>query len=57
MSDEFLPSTYTTHPREDIRNMYQRNISALAYRHNPITQLRFEALGNSLTSPIVGIDY
>ena len=57
MSDEFLPSTYTTHPREDIRNMYQRNISALAYRHNIITQLRFEAIGNSLTSPIMGIDY
>ena len=57
VSDEFLPSTYTTHPREDIRNMYQRNISALAYRYNPITQLRFEAIGNSLTSPVVGIDY
>jgi len=56
-ADEFLPSTYTKHPREDIRGMYQRNISALAYKHNIITQLRFEALGNSLTSPIEGIDY
>jgi len=57
VSDEFLPATYTWHPREDIRNLFYRNMNAYAYRNNIIGQDRFEAAGNSLTSPIEGIDY
>ena len=57
VSDEFLPATYTWHPRKDIRDLFIRNMSAYAYRENFIDQDRFEAIGNSLTSPIKGIDY
>ena len=56
-SDEFLPATYTWHPRKDIRNLFNRNMLALSYRDNIVGQLRYEAAGNSLTSPIEGIDY
>ena len=57
VSDEFLPATYTWHPRKDIRDMFIRNMKAYAYKENFILQDRFEAAGNSLTSPIEGIDY
>jgi collagen beta-1,O-galactosyltransferase len=57
VSDEFLPATYTLHPRKDIRDLFVRNMTALAYHRNPIGQFRFEAAGNSLTSPVEGIDY
>ena len=57
VSDEFLPATYTYHPREDIRDLFVRNMTALAYHRNIVGQLRFEAAGNSLTSPVEGIDY
>jgi glycosyl transferase family 25 len=57
VSDEFLPATYTWHPRKDIRDLYNRNMIALAYNKNIIGQDRYEAAGNSLTSPIEGIDY
>lgn len=56
-ADEFLPTTYAWHPRKDIRDLYNRNMIALAYNKDIIGQLRYEAAGNSLTSPIEGIDY
>lgn len=57
VSDEFLPATYTWHPRSDIRDMFIQNMKAYAYKENFIGQDRFEAAGNSLTSPVEGIDY
>jgi GR25 family glycosyltransferase involved in LPS biosynthesis len=55
--DEFLPSTYTPHPREDIRNMYIQNINAVAYRFDSMGQTRNLSLGGSLTEPAEGVDY
>lgn len=57
VSDEFLPATYTIHPRKDIRDMYIQNMNALAYKWNVIGQTRNLASGNSLTEPLEGIDY
>ena len=57
VSDEFLPSTYTIHPRKDIRDMYIQNINALAYRWNVVGQTRNISSGESQTEPIEGIDY
>lgn len=58
VSDEFLPATYTWHPRQDLRSMYNQNMNAVAYIDGQcIRQSRFEAINNSLTSPIEGIDY
>ena len=57
VSDEFLPATYTTHPREDIRKMFIQNMNVLALKSNPVIQDRYEAANNSQTSPIKGIDF
>jgi glycosyl transferase family 25 len=57
VSDEFLPATYTWHPRQDLRAMYNQNMNALALKWNPVSQLRHEAAGNSETAPIEGIDF
>jgi glycosyl transferase family 25 len=57
VSDEFLPATYSYHPRLDMRTMFKRNMNAIAHKGNSVGQLRFESAGNSLTSPIEGIDY
>ena len=57
VSDEFLPATYTTHPREDIRKMFIQNMNVLAFKSNPVLQDRYEAANNSQTSPIEGIDF
>lgn len=57
VSDEFLPATYTVHPRKDIRDMYIQNINAVAYRWYPISQNRNIDTGDSQTEPIEGIDY
>jgi len=57
VSDEFLPATYTWHPRQDLRSMYNQNMSALALKWNPVSQLRFEAAGNSQTQPVEGLDF
>jgi len=57
VSDEFLPATYTTHPREDIRKMFVQNMNVLAFKSNPVLQDRYEAANNSQTSPIEGIDF
>jgi len=58
VSDEFLPATYTWHPRSDLRGMYNQNMNAVAYIESQcIKQSRFEAINNSLTSPVEGIDY
>ena len=57
VSDEFLPATYTTHPREDIRKMFVQNMNVLALKSNPVIQDRYEAANNSQTSPIEGIDF
>jgi hypothetical protein len=55
--DEFLPSTYSVHPRKDIRDMFIQNMNAVAHIGNPITQFRNETNGGSMTAPIKGIDY
>ena len=57
VSDEFLPATYTWHPRQDLRAMFNQNMNALALKWNPVSQLRHEAAGNSETAPIEGIDF
>lgn len=57
VSDEFLPATYTIHPRKDIRDMYIQNINALSYRWYVISQTRNIDSGNSQTEPQPGIDY
>ncbi len=57
VSDEFLPSTYTYHPRQDMRTMFKRNMNAIAHKVSLVGQTRFESAGNSLTEPIEGIDY
>jgi collagen beta-1,O-galactosyltransferase len=57
VSDEFLPATYTWHPRSDMRSLFIQNMNALAYRWNPIDQTRHQGIGNSQTEPIEGIDY
>jgi glycosyl transferase family 25 len=57
VSDEFLPATYTVHPRKDIRDMYIQNINAVAYRWDYIQQTRNIDTGDSQTEPIEGIDY
>ena len=57
VSDEFLPSTYSVHPRKDIRDMFIQNMNAVAHIGNPITQFRNETNGGSMTAPIKGIDY
>jgi hypothetical protein len=55
--DEFLMSTYTSHPREDIRNMYIQNMFAISSRTQLIGQTRYPHAGNSQTEPIEGIDF
>lgn len=55
--DEFLPSTYTTHPRSDLQKLFVKNMNAVATNWNPIIQLRNAAYGNSQTEPIEGLDY
>lgn len=55
-ADEFLPATFAWHPRADLRSMFQRNMQALALNYNAIGQFRNETAGDSLTSPIEGID-
>lgn len=55
-ADEFLPATYTSHPRKDLRCMFQQNMQALALISKPISQFRNETAGQSLTAPIEGID-
>jgi GR25 family glycosyltransferase involved in LPS biosynthesis len=56
VSDEFLPSTYTTHPRKDLQELFIKNMNAVATKWNPILQLRNAAYGNSQTEPIEGLD-
>jgi len=52
VSDEFLPATYTTHPREDIETMYpEKLINALALNVDMIAQTDFEGSGFSRTDP------
>jgi len=52
VSDEFLPATYTEHPREDINNLYPKKlINALALRADMIAQTDFEGSGFSRTDP------
>jgi glycosyl transferase family 25 len=55
-ADEFLPATYTWHPRQDLRCMFVQNMQALALNSKPIGQFRNETAGESLTAPIEGID-
>lgn len=57
VSDEFLPATYSLHPRRDIQQLFIQNMSAIALKWNPIRQLRNASQGNSQTEPIEGIDY
>ena len=56
-TDEFLPSIYSYHPRNDFRCLFQRNLRALTPKESIITQNRFSSNGVSLTDPIHGIDF
>jgi glycosyl transferase, family 25 len=52
VSDEFLPATYTTHPRKDIEALYpDKLINALALNADMIAQTDFEGSGFSRTDP------
>ena len=55
--DEFLISTYTCHPRQDIRNLFIQNMFALTTRNELVGQTRYPHAGNSQTEPIEGIDF
>lgn len=51
VSDEFLSSVISSHPRSDIRGMFISNLSAIATKVDYTGQSRFQDLGNSLTEP------
>jgi len=52
VSDEFLPATYTIHPRNDMNNLYPKKlINALALKADMIAQTDFEGSGHSRTAP------
>lgn len=51
VSDEFLSSVITTHPRKDLRSLYVPNINAIATKINWTYQTRYMSAGNSLTEP------
>ena len=51
VSDEFLSSVITTHPRKDLRSLYVSNINAIATKYNWTYQTRYMSAGNSLTEP------
>lgn len=55
-ADEFLPATYTWHPRQDLRTMFLQNMQALALNTSVVGQLRNETSGQSLTAPVEGVD-
>jgi GR25 family glycosyltransferase involved in LPS biosynthesis len=55
-ADEFLPSTYTTHPRTDLQELFIKNMNAVATKQNLVLQLRNAAYGNSQTEPIENLD-
>ena len=55
--DEFLMSTYTWHPRKDIRSLFVQNMFALTTRIELVGQTRYPHAGNSQTEPIEGIDF
>ncbi len=51
-TDEFLPATFTKHPRADIEEMYSvKHMNALALRVDMISQSDWEGTGRSRTSP------
>ena len=51
-TDEFLPATFTKHPREDIERMYSvKHMKALALRVDMISQSDWEGTGRSRTAP------
>ena len=48
--DEFLPALFSTHPRKDMRCLFQRNLKALGPKNNSFfTQTRFSSENGSTT--------
>lgn len=49
--DEFLPATYGWTPREDLNDVFVKDINALSLNNQVVEQSRNEMFNNSLTQP------
>ena len=53
--DEFLPSLYNWTPREELNDIFEKNLKTFALNEDVVVQSRTEMYNNSLTQPNDGI--